>query len=379
MVTISLDISHVPSKKVDFLLEKVPFLSEVITGISYDNTNKKIHVTTSLNNSDSPKVKEIYESFEKLNKSIENLRVIKSKVIKSNENKEEKKAVIKSDNQKKSFVNETEIILMDMLDKLFIKIAKKYGAELREYPTILSQNNMNRNQYHINFPQNIYGVTSVPHNLNVIQEFRQNSLTNNFSNSFNFQGEFLQPCICYHCYEENQGQLLTSNKVLTGKGKCFRNEIHWKKDQFRQNEFLMREIVFMGNEQWVIQIRDLIMEDVWKSFESIGFIGKIATATDPFFFSQDMSAKGTFQMMSNAKYELIVTTKNGKESSIASFNYCQDMLCNKYDIKDDDENSLYSGCVAFGIDRWKEAFIDLYSYDTANWPEISMDWEEILV
>lgn len=134
----------------------------------------------------------------------------------------------------------------------------------------------------------------------------------------------------------------------------------------------MREIVFVGREDWVVQMRNQIMDDVWNLFESKGLNGRIETATDPFFFSQDLKTKGTYQMMSNAKYELIVTTLSGKEVSIASFNYCLDMLCSKYEIKDYDGLALYSGCVAFGIDRWKEALVDINGRDLKNWPEVNM-------
>lgn len=73
-------------------------------------------------------------------------------------------------------------------------------------------------------------------------------------------------------------------------------------------------------------------------------------------------------MMSNAKFELIVSTQCGREVSIASFNYCQDMLCSKYEIKGAEGAALFSGCVAFGIDRWKEAIIDVHGRDFMEWP-----------
>lgn len=375
MVKLSLDISQVPSKKIDILLERIPYLSEVITGLSYDSKDKVIHMETNVDDQSLPQIKELYESFDNLTKSLEDMRVIKSRVIKSNENLEINRLTLTNEEKIDVHLNESEVTLMDWLDKIFIQIAKRHGAELREYPTVLSKNNMSRNQYHIHFPQNIYVVSSVPHNYKAINDFRQNALNNSLDRSFSFKGDVLQPCICYHCYEELQGESLASRKVFTGKGKCFRHEIGWRKDRFRQNEFTMREIVFVGDEQWVIKIRNQIMDDVWSLFKKIGLTGKIETATDPFFFSQDLKTKGTYQMMSDAKYELIVTTRKGKNSSIASFNYCQDMLCKKYEIKDQNEVALYSGCVAFGINRWKEAFIDVYGDDITLWPEFSLEKE----
>lgn len=264
-------------------------------------------------------------------------------------------------------------MLMERLDKEFTRIAAKHGAEQREYPSVLNKSNMSRNQYHIHFPQNIFGVTSVRHDYKAINNFRKMAQIEPSDEFFVFQGEILQPCICYHCYEELQGKSLLDGKMLTGKGKCFRHEIEWRKNNFRRSEFTMREIVYIGTEASVLHMRNQIMEDVWDFFDSLGLKGRIATATDPFFFSQDLKTKGTYQMMSNAKYELLVTTSSGKEVSIASFNYCQDMLCSKYEIKGHNEAALHSGCVAFGIDRWKEALKDIQGQDLKKWYDIDLE------
>lgn len=369
-MNVSFDIPEKLINKVELLLERIPYLSEAIAGMSYNKDDKIINLTVNENDFDSMKMSELRASYQDLCSSLEHARVIKERVVKSNldpdhyiHSKLKENSTVQS-----SYMDESDILLIEHLDKEFIRIAIKHGAELREYPSVLNKKNMSRNQYHIQFPQNIYGVTSVPHDYKTINNFRLLAQQESYDQSFVFQGEVLQPCICYHCYEELQGKRVIDGKVLTGRGKCFRHEIEWRKDNFRRSEFTMREIVYIGNGDWVLNIRNQIMEDVWNLFESLGLKGRIGTASDPFFFSQDLSTKGTYQMMSNAKYELIVTTLSGKEVSIASFNYCQDMLCSKYEIKGHDEVVLYSGCVAFGIDRWKEAFIDTHGRDFTKWP-----------
>ncbi|QHV47443.1 hypothetical protein C1N66_30965 (plasmid) [Bacillus cereus] len=369
---ISLHIPEYLYDKVELLIERIPYLSEVITSMSYDEKNKVIIVSTKEIKPDVLPITEIKNHYSDLCKSLENIRHIKQKIVKSNLDSEIKNIDIMACHQKKKdYMVEREIALINQLDYVFIKIAQKYGAHLREYPSILNKNNMSLNKYHINFPQNIYGITSVPHNYSKINEFRSKANSDSYQRLLESTGEFLQPCICYHCYEELQGNRLDEGKILTGRGKCFRHEIEWRKNKFRRNEFTMREIVIFGEEKWVLNIRNQIMEEVWSFFESLGLKGKIVTATDPFFFSQDVKTKGTYQMMSNAKFELIVNTTNSIESSIASFNYCQDMLCSKYDIKNQTETALYSGCIAFGIDRWKEAIIDYYGWEWQNWPKFN--------
>lgn len=370
MITLSFDTSRLPEKKMEYFLDKAIYLSDIIIDLSYNSEIKQVQITTNAKDIECVEVKELKKSFNRMLESVDTVRVIKPKIIKCNEDYKAKNITqtISTNREKNGFLCEEEVLLMENLDSIFLKIAKKYNASIREYPTILNKENMDKNQYHMNFPQNIYGVTSLPHDINTISAFRDDP--QDFSSTWSFEGDFLQPCICYHCYEELQEKEIKSNKVLTGKGNCFRNEAKWRKDQFRRSEFQMREIVFVGSERWVLDTRNNIMEDVWDIFEQLGLKGKISTATDPFFFNSDMETKGTYQMMSNAKYELLVSIKADYESSIASFNYCQDVLCKKYKIVNENSASTYSGCVAFGIDRWKEAILELYSDKYDLWPDI---------
>lgn len=379
-MNLTFNIPEILIDKVDILLDRIPYLSETITGMSYNNTEKVINLTVNEEDPKSTKLVELKKSFRDLCNSFENTRSIRERVMKSNLGSDEFTALQPRENNTShsSYMCELDVLLMEKLDKEFTGIAKKHGAELREYPSVLSKKNMTRNQYHIHYPQNIYGVTSVPHDYKTINAFRIKAQQECYDDFFVFQGEILQPCICYHCYEELQEKRLSDVKMLTGKGKCYRHEVEWKKDNFRLSEFTMREIVYIGKKEWVVHARNRIMEDVWSLFESLGLQGRIATATDPFFFSQDLKTKGTYQMMSNAKYELIVRTMSGREVSIASFNYCLDILCSKYEIKDHHDEALYSGCVAFGIDRWKEALIDIHGSDMRKWPEMNIGREMLL-
>ncbi|WP_336783261.1 hypothetical protein [Paenibacillus illinoisensis] len=373
-MNISFNIPEKLIDKVEILLERIPYLSESITGMTYSKDNYVVELSVNDYEINSRDMVELKESYQDLCKSLENTRVLKERVIKSNlipDNNKQRKSN-KNNSEHSLYMDEYDVMLMEHLDKEFMKIAIKHGAEQREYPSVLNKSNMSRNQYHIHFPQNIYGVASVPHKYKAITNFRKNAQIESYVDSFVFQGEILQPCICYHCYGELQGQSLLDGKLLTGKGKCFRHEIEWRKDNFRRNEFTMREIVYIGTADSVLHTRNLIMEEVWSLFESLGLKGRISTATDPFFFSQDLKTKGIYQMMSSAKYELLVTTLSGKEVSIASFNYCQDMLCSKYEIIGRDKAALHSGCVAFGIDRWKEALKDTHGRDLKEWPELDV-------
>ncbi|WEG19160.1 hypothetical protein PQ478_21635 (plasmid) [Alkalihalophilus pseudofirmus] len=367
MKHINLDTAHLSDQKVRMLLDKLPYISEEIIGLSYEEVDNVIQIIIN-DNSLSREVRILQQGIDDLLKQLTGTRFIKSKVVKSNEVSTIEKDLPRIQNPKSlaTFKKEKDLNLLGKIDNELLKIARKYEAQIREYPIFLNADNMDINQYHLNFPQNVFGVGSVAHNHETIIQYKQDAAIGDHS-SLMFNGQFLRPCLCYHSYEELQGDRITSPKIFTSQGQCFRHEVDWKKDNFRKSEFSMREIVFIGEEDWVCQTRDLIMKDVWSLFDSIGLIGKIVTATDPFFFSDDLKTKAAYQLMSKAKYELVVVTTEGKESSIASFNYCEDVLCDKYEIKDMNQKPLYSGCIAFGLDRWKEAITDKYGYSDEPW------------
>lgn len=348
--------------KLKEFLERVPYLSEQIVMVRYNSELHGLELEVKL---------EKEGEWEKLKTLLDDLminiidaRIIQEKVLKDNCNVQEQ---ISRDNVNalidEKFFSEFDILLMERLDQLFLKIAKKYSAIMREYPSILSPSNMARNQYHLKFPQNVYGVTCLPHNYSIIKQIRDQNdeiIPNQLLES---DGSYLQPCLCYHCYEENGGKNLSDLHVFTLKGKCFRHEISWKVSSFRRNEFTMREIVFIGDEEKVYSMREKIANDCWALFENLGLRGVIATSRDPFFHYDDLKTKGAVQLLSFAKYELDAKLRNGEKTSIASFNYCQDLLCKKFGIKGEDGKILHSGCVGFGIERWRGALLDRYEKD----------------
>lgn len=171
-MNVSFDIPEKLLDKVESLLERIPYLSETITGMSYNKDDKVINLTLNDRDLNLIQMTELRESYQDLCSTLGNTRVIK---------KREKTNNLSSDHYirlqpkestaiQSPYMDESDILLLERLDKEFTRIAIKYDAELRDYPTVLNKKNMIRNQYHIHFPQNIYGVTSVPHNYKAIKK-----------------------------------------------------------------------------------------------------------------------------------------------------------------------------------------------------------------
>lgn len=255
--------------------------------------------------------------------------------------------------------------LYDKLDGLFEGMALKHQANLRKYPSMISMQALEKCQYIQSFPQNIHLISEIPHQLDVLERVKEAASLEEIVRISPFA---LAPAVCFHCYEELAGNSIEAPFVLTARGNCFRHEAPWRIGKHRMNEFSMREIVLFGDSDYVESIRRECMEEVWSLFETLGLAGKIVTASDLFYFSED-SSKGQHQLMGNMKYELIVRVYDGSEFSIASFNNMGDTLCKQFNIRHANHEMMKSGCVAFGIDRWVYALLATHGPDYSRWPE----------
>ncbi|USD84366.1 hypothetical protein M5E02_08185 [Bacillus safensis] len=347
----------------DFV-ERVSFLSAHILHVDLLEEESVIEVTVDHTGD----AEAISAAFLKLSSNVAQLRRFREKEMKSNIHlkSEPVHSKLSGDDQKRTFYDEIEMELAHYFDQLFLNMGASLGAKLRRYPSTMSKELMEKCKYHTNFPQNIYSVFEIPHDYQVIDDIREKHhgfLPEHFQQA----GRFLQPCICYHCYEEWEGKTYTDNQMMTAAGQCFRHEISWKVDPLRKLEFSMREIVFIGDKEYINETRKTLLEHTWQCFHQLGLSGKVTTANDPFFFYDDMD-KANYQLMANSKYELVAVTEK-KDVSIASFNDCGEMLCERFQIKGEDDMPLYSGCAAFGIDRWVQVFLQTYGRNRKNWPD----------
>ncbi|MBW7476490.1 amino acid--ACP ligase [Paenibacillus oenotherae] len=255
------------------------------------------------------------------------------------------------------------VTLSDAIDRIFRQFGLEQQAQLRKYSSMIDIEALNQCNYIETFPHNIHLVSEIPHQLDQLERVRSESDLNDIARVSKYA---LSPAVCFHCYRELMNSSIESPLVLTALGNCFRHESAWRVGRHRLNEFHMREIVFLGEAGFVEETRTHYIDKVWQLFNDLGFEGRIETASDPFYFSEDAS-KGQHQMMANMKYELIVELPAG-QFSIASFNHMGDSLCKKFNISDRSGKSLQSGCTAFGVDRWVYGLLSRHGIQYSEWP-----------
>lgn len=333
------------------LFERMGYLSDDIVSVKYDEQGNVFEILLDEQCVVLDVEKVIAKNYELLIETIKGYKVLPSKVIKNNREGTPNENNSELNLETRDYLLPNEVELLRVLDRGFERLAIQYSATIRDYSCILDEENMNKSKYHLEFPQNILSLFDVSHNFSVLNDIRNYK---EFPQTvFRNTKRYLRPCICYSTYNEYSDKTLNSNIIITSMGKCFRNEIDWKIDNLRKKEFYMREIVFLGDKEFVTNLRNDLIEKVWSLFEKLGLYGSMETASDPFFYSEGLK-KGTFQKFADAKFELISRTTGGKDVSLASFNYCGDMVCKSYNIKNNLNDYVYSGCVAFGISRWIE-------------------------
>ncbi|PEW80987.1 hypothetical protein CN447_29165 [Bacillus thuringiensis] len=354
---------YINDLKLEELLSRAPFLSQDIIYISYKKHNHTIEITFSQESHVDLKV--FSETFKSLLKVLQRYKAITPSTIFDNTSDLHLNTEKTDLDLTSKFYTDFELNILDTIDYFLMQIATKYGCLKRKYPSILDKELIDKSGYLKNFPQNIYALFQIPHNYELIDKVRENDVSQ-INPYFQHSNSYLRPCICYHCYSEFENKTIDSI-TITSQGQCYRNEISWQRSLSRREEFLMREIIFIGSKDKVLEIRENILNDVWNIFNEFGLFGKITTAKDPFFFYPDLN-KGTFQLLSNTKYELIVNNIETEDFSIASFNYCEDHLCKKFNIKNKNNEFLHSGCVAFGLDRWVHALISHHGKKITHYP-----------
>jgi hypothetical protein len=163
-------------------------------------------------------------------------------------------------------------------------------------------------------------------------------------------GYCLPPATCYHCYARLASACLDEPGVWTCIARCSRNE---QKEQLgRLRTFTMREMVLVGPAAWVRQRRQECMDRVLAFARSINMRVELEPATDPFFGGENRGKK-LVQQLKQLKCELSAPVNaKGTPLAISSFNLHETFFSHRFGFRLADGLDAYSGCVAFGLERW---------------------------
>jgi seryl-tRNA synthetase len=255
-----------------------------------------------------------------------------------------------------------------------------FGALEEVYPTLIPSKTLGRCGYFSSFPQTVSMVTHLVEDFDTIEHFRQaNADTTDLivpdARAFVTPEACLSPAVCYHCYRglENASLSGPGPRVVTTVGKCFRYESTNITGLDRLWDFTMREVIFVGTEDEVANNRLKGIELVKQQIDKWDLQAEIESANDP-FFAAAYATKTYAQLRGDLKYELRLNVENGPNGeprtlACGSFNLHDNFFGRTFTIAAGNGQSAFTGCVAWGLERWVLALFTQHGFEPARWPE----------
>jgi seryl-tRNA synthetase len=266
--------------------------------------------------------------------------------------------------------------LFNYFDRVFEDFGRPWQADPLRTPTLIPSKTLSRCDYFRSFPHNVTFASHLREDAQVIDSFRARhqsveDLDGDALADMERPEACLSPAVCYHVYHLHENQTLPASGINYGIcGKCFRYESSNLRDLRRLWDFTMREVVFLGSRDDVLEKRARSMEMMAEFMETHRLAGEIRTASDPFFVAPDAVSKTYFQLSSDSKLEVSLLLPDGERSAVGSHNYHSDFFGRAFQTEIAGAGPMHSVCVAFGLERWVYAFLRQHGSDPAAWPEI---------
>ncbi len=257
------------------------------------------------------------------------------------------------------------------VDNLFLRLAAQWGAESVSFPPLISARELAKVAYFESFPQLFTAAAGLASDEENLRAFTSGKMLDDGAlklTSLAPVREILAPAACYPLYIANQNREMPERAIFTVRSNCFRREREYRPLQ-RQWAFTMREIVCIGSGSDVRDFLERTREILDRLFQKLSLDVKWEIATDPFF--DPRNPQSLMQRVDPVKREMICDGL-----AIGSINYHRHHFGDAFSIRRGNE-SIESGCVAFGLERWLHVLISRHgtayhrwpSFDTLGWPQ----------
>lgn len=262
------------------------------------------------------------------------------------------------------------------LDSLLDEFMKPWNAKPIQTPMLIPAPVLARCDYFRSFPQYVSFVSHLHEEFETIDGFRsrhqeRDTLDETTRTDLDIPDVCLSPAVCYHIYHRHSGESVPeTGTIYDVAGRCFRYESTNLSDLRRLWEFTMRELVFVGEREWVLAERQKAIDAFIPILDALGLPTEIRTASDPFFVAPDANAKTYFQLSSETKYEISVEIGADERLAVGSFNYHTDFFGKAFATDAGSAGAAHSVCVAFGLERLAYSVLVHYGPDVSSWPEI---------
>jgi hypothetical protein len=260
------------------------------------------------------------------------------------------------------------------MNHYFFELAvKKFKANDQENPVLWPVDLFKKIDYFHDFPQHIMMVNSLKKNFKNYELFSKKYTNKRKYKNIKIDKRFrnsslgLQPAVCDNCYYALRNVKNFNNTVYTTYNKVFRDENSKVDNLDRLTSFSVRDIMFVGDKNFVCKIRDKLIKSIIKFLKISKLDCTIEVANDPFFISN--IDKKIFQDALDLKYEILAEIPFLKKKiAIGSINFHLNTFGKAFKIYKNNK-FVYSGCIGIGFERLLLAFYSQYGMNTNFWPK----------
>jgi seryl-tRNA synthetase len=258
----------------------------------------------------------------------------------------------------------------DVVERLtgLISRLRDPSMEILRFPPVISRSQIERSGYLKSFP-NLLGCVSVLGPDHALRHAgARDDPAPGWEAGLAATDLVLAPAACYPVYPlaAGRGPVPEGGLKFDVACDCFRREQSRQIDRFQS--FRMREFVFIGGPQEVMDFRQRWIERGLRLAAQLGLSAQSETASDPFFgrVGQMMALS---QVQQELKFELLVPVRSAQEpTACMSFNYHRDHFGSVWQLRDRSDAVCHTACVAFGIDRLAVALFAQHGLDLSAWP-----------
>jgi seryl-tRNA synthetase len=252
-----------------------------------------------------------------------------------------------------------------------------FAAKESHFPAMIDADTLHKCGYFDSHPNAVTFVGNVIEDFDAIEEFRRaNSCSEGAlmpqRDHIHIDGMCLNPAACFPCYPTLTGQSFDEGQCYTWLGRVFRYESRNINGLDRLYEFNVRELVFVGDEDYVRSIRAKALPIVEELAAFMDIDCQVQTATDPFFATVS-AAKKFWQASQEVKNEIKIPALGNdgsvKQLACGSINLHGNFFGKRFGFTCKNGEPAQTGCVGLGIERWVLAAFTQHGFDETRWPE----------
>jgi seryl-tRNA synthetase len=246
---------------------------------------------------------------------------------------------------------------------------RETGVEVLRFPPVMSRRNLEKSGYLHSFPH-LLGAVSCLHGdeAQIRAAVDRPAKDGGWTASLAATDLVLAPAACYPIYPlaAERGALPKNGATFDVACDCFRHEPSRNLD--RMQSFRMREYVFIGAPEQVVEFRTRWIERAQGIAQQLGLSYRLAGASDP-FFGRVGKIMAVSQMEQALKLELLIPVRSAEDpTACMSFNCHRDHFGTTWGLRTADGAVAHTGCVAFGIDRLALALFVQHGREPSKWP-----------